>query len=61
LKTRTYSDAREHLATLVEDVIARREVVMITRPGYEPVAIIPAGYRSNFRGKRQLEARKRVR
>ena len=42
MKTRTYSDARQHLATLIEDVISTREAELITRRGYEPVAIIPA-------------------
>jgi len=42
VKTRTYSDAREHLATVIEDVISTREAELITRRGYEPVAIIPA-------------------
>ena len=42
MKTRTYSDAREHLATVIEEVISTREAELITRRGYEPVAIIPA-------------------
>ena len=42
MKTTTYSAARERLASLIEDVIATREVALITRQGYEPVAIIPA-------------------
>src|SRR5258705_6074821 len=42
VKTRTYSDAREHLATVIEDVISTREAELITRRGYEPVVIIPA-------------------
>ena len=42
MKTTTYSAARERLASLIEDVIATREVALITRRGYEPVAIIPA-------------------
>src|SRR5260370_25265241 len=42
MKTRTYSDAREHLATVIEDVISTREAELITRRGYEPVVIIPA-------------------
>ena len=42
MKTTTYSAARERLASLIEDVIATREVALITRRGFEPVAIIPA-------------------
>jgi antitoxin YefM len=42
MKSRTYSDAREHLATVIEDVISTREAELITRRGFETVAIIPA-------------------
>jgi antitoxin YefM len=42
MKTTTYSAGRERLASLIEDVISTREVALITRRGYEPVAIIPA-------------------
>ncbi len=42
MKTTMYSAAREWLASLIEDVISTREVALITRQGYEPVAIIPA-------------------
>ena len=42
MKTTTYSAARERLASLIEDVISTREMALITRRGYEPVAIIPA-------------------
>ena len=42
MKTTTYSASRERLASLIEDVISTREVALITRRGYEPVAIIPA-------------------
>lgn len=42
MRSRTYSDAREHLATVIEDVISTREAELITRRGYEPVAVIPA-------------------
>ena len=42
MKTTTYSAARERLASLIEDVIATREAALITRRGFEPVAIIPA-------------------
>ena len=42
MKTTTYSAVRERLASLIEDVISTREEALITRRGYEPVAIIPA-------------------
>ena len=42
MKTTTYGAARERLASLIEDVIATRETALITRRGFEPVAIIPA-------------------
>jgi antitoxin YefM len=42
MKTRTYSDAREHLAAVIDEVISTREAEFITRRGYETVAIIPA-------------------
>jgi antitoxin YefM len=42
MKTTVYSAGRERLASLIEDVISTREVALITRRGYEPVAIIPA-------------------
>jgi antitoxin YefM len=42
MKTTTYSATRERLASLIEDVISTREAALITRRGYEPVAIIPA-------------------
>ncbi len=42
MKTTTYSEAREHLASLLEEVISTREAALITRRGYEPVAVIPA-------------------
>jgi antitoxin YefM len=41
MRTRTYSDAREHLASVIEEVISTREAQLITRRGYEPVAVIP--------------------
>ena len=42
MRTRTYSDAREHLATVIEDVVSSREAQLITRRGFETVAVIPA-------------------
>jgi antitoxin YefM len=42
LKTVSYSDAREHFASLIEEVIATREEIVIQRRGFEPVAMIPA-------------------
>jgi antitoxin YefM len=42
MKTVSYSDAREHLAGLIEEVISTREEVVIQRRGFEPVAMIPA-------------------
>jgi len=42
MKTRTYSDAREHLASVIDEVISTREPELITRRGHETVAIIPA-------------------
>jgi antitoxin YefM len=42
MKTVSYSDAREHLATLIEEVISTREQVVIQRRGFEAVAMIPA-------------------
>ena len=38
----SYSDAREHLASLIEEVISTREQVVIKRRGFEAVAMIPA-------------------
>ena len=42
MRTTTVSAARERLASLIEDVIATREAALITRRGFEAVAIIPA-------------------
>jgi antitoxin YefM len=42
MKTVSYSDAREHLASLIEEVISTREQVVIQRRGFEAVAMIPA-------------------
>ncbi len=70
MKTVSYSDAREHLASLIEEVISTREEVVIQRRGFEPVAMIPAAelaglmetahlLRSPKNAKRLLEARLR--
>jgi antitoxin YefM len=42
MKTVSNSDAREHLASLIEEVISTREQVVIQRRGFEAVAMIPA-------------------
>jgi antitoxin YefM len=42
MKTLSYSEARESLATVIEDVISTREEIIIERRGFEPVAVIPA-------------------
>jgi antitoxin YefM len=42
MKTVSYSDAREHLASLIEEILSTREEVVIQRRGFEPVAMIPA-------------------
>jgi hypothetical protein len=42
VKTLSYSEARESLATLIEEVVSTREEVIIERPSFEPVAVIPA-------------------
>ena len=42
MKTLSYSEARENLASLIEEVISTREQIVIERRGYEPVAMIPA-------------------
>jgi antitoxin YefM len=38
----TYTYVRENLARLLEEVEARREVVIINRRGHEDVALVPA-------------------
>ncbi len=38
----TYSNARENLASLLEQVTADREIVIISRRGFEDVALVPA-------------------
>jgi antitoxin YefM len=42
MKTLSYSEARESLASVIEEVISTREEVVIQRRGYEAVAVIPA-------------------
>ncbi|HEX4574480.1 MAG TPA: type II toxin-antitoxin system Phd/YefM family antitoxin [Gemmatimonadales bacterium] len=39
----TYTYVRDNLARLLEEVEARRDVVIINRRGHEDVALIPAG------------------
>jgi antitoxin YefM len=48
MKTVSYSDAREHLASLIEEVISTREQVVIQRRGFEAVAMIPADELAGF-------------
>jgi antitoxin YefM len=38
----TYSNARENLASLLEQVIEDREIVIISRRGYDDVALVSA-------------------
>lgn len=38
----TYSNARENLASLLEQVASDREIVIINRRGYEDVALVAA-------------------
>jgi antitoxin YefM len=40
--TTSYTDARENLAKLLDQVTEDRETVIITRRGHEPVALIAA-------------------
>ncbi|MFY9224029.1 MAG: type II toxin-antitoxin system prevent-host-death family antitoxin [Blastocatellia bacterium] len=44
----SYSNAREKLATLIEEVIEDREIVIINRRGYEDVALIAASELSSL-------------
>lgn len=39
----TYTYVRQHLARLLEEVEAHRDVVIINRRGHEDVALVPAG------------------
>lgn len=38
----TYSEARQNLASLLEQVTSDREIAIITRRGYEDVALVSA-------------------
>ncbi len=38
----TYSNARENFASLLEQVVSDREIVIINRRGYEDVALVTA-------------------
>ena len=60
MNTRTYSDAREHLATVIEDVISTREAEMTTRRDDEHVAIIPAEALAGLLGPPTCSARERI-
>jgi antitoxin YefM len=42
MKTLSYSEARENLASVIEEVLSTREQIVIQRRGYEAVAMIPA-------------------
>lgn len=44
----SYSNAREKLATIIEEVIEDREIVIINRRGYEDVALIAASELSSL-------------
>ena len=44
----TYSNARENLASLLEQVAANREIVIINRRGYEDVAMVTASELSSL-------------
>jgi len=44
----SYSNAREKLATLIEEVIEDREIVIINRRGYEDVALVAASELSSL-------------
>ena len=44
----SYSNAREKLATLMEEVIEDREIVIINRRGYEDVALVAASELSSL-------------
>src|SRR2546426_8658583 len=52
----TYTYVREHLARLLEQVEADRDVVIINRRGHEAVALVPAGGPGGPVGKRPLVA-----
>jgi antitoxin YefM len=42
MSTKSYTEARAHLAELMDQVTQDREPVVITRRGHEPVALIAA-------------------
>ncbi len=44
----TYSNARENLASLLEQVTADREIVIINRRGHEDVALVAASELSSL-------------
>lgn len=44
----TYSKARENLASLLEQVTADREIIIINRRGYEDVALVAASELSSL-------------
>ena len=44
----TYSNARENLASLLEQVTADREIVIINRRGFEDVALVAASELSSL-------------
>jgi antitoxin YefM len=44
----TYSNARENLASLLEQVASNREIVIINRRGYEDVAMVTASELSSL-------------
>jgi len=44
----TYSNARENFASLLEQVIADREIVIINRRGFEDVALVAASELSSL-------------
>jgi prevent-host-death family protein len=48
MKMVSYSDAREHLASLIEEVISTRKQVVIPRRAFEAVAMIPADELAGF-------------
>jgi antitoxin YefM len=44
----TYSNARENLASLLEQVVSNREIVIINRRGFEDVALVTASELSSL-------------
>jgi antitoxin YefM len=49
MKTMSYSEARENLASVIEEVTSTREEIEIHRRGFEPVVVIPADELSGLR------------